>query len=129
MIEEAAAELHHQWLEAYRDKNGSQERIKNGENINASYYALNDVNKLENFESAKVAFECIKQGLDVERSCAVIHSAWVDRNQSWAPAYLKREYHLLSEEEKHKDRRVFRVVLKKCAELCPHIRRNYCARQ
>lgn len=125
VIEEAAAEFHKEWLKTYREKNGNKERVKNGQNINVSYYELNDINKFENFESAKVAFECIKQGLDIERSSAVIHSRWVDRNKSWASDHLKQEYNSLSDEEKNKDRNVFRVVLNKCEEECPHIRRGY----
>ena len=110
IIEDVAAQFHEEWLKAYRKKNGDKDRIKNGQNINVSYYELNDINKFENFESAKVAIECIKKGLDVEASSAVIHRQWVDRNKSWASAEQKQDYTLLSEEEKNKDRNVFKVA-------------------
>tara|TARA_B100001287_G_C22666830_1_gene523225 strand:+ start:284 stop:739 length:456 start_codon:yes stop_codon:yes gene_type:complete len=117
IIDVIANDIHSEWRKSWKKNpdniSGNDSRIKNGEDINRPFYDLkNPKNKHENLMSAIVGINCVLNGMSRECSSAIIHDAWVQRNQEWASDKQKISYCLLSEEEKEKDRMVYDFALK-----------------
>ena len=139
-IAQAADVLHEQWRESYRAANGDKPRwkplkdasiawVEQRSDIPASALKEEEGKKFidiaalpnsklppqysgENTAAAKGAVEAIAENprAGMEAFAAVVHTQWVGRNESWAPAELKVPYAELPEVEKEKDRVIIRVA-------------------
>lgn len=133
-----AGQLHDDWRRSRKLSSGEFEpRVKTTKDANwirsnktdqvdianTAYADLPTDWQAENQASAEVAVSLVQQTLEqgvafthdlIEAASAVIHVEWLNRNGDYAPAEQKVPYSKLSEEEKEKDRLMFRAAMKIC---------------
>lgn len=110
-----AGQLHEEWAEA-RNREPRMKPDGQGGEVDIANTAFLDLPykwQEENLLAGRSALAAvIEEEGNVEFAAVRIHRDWLSRNGEWAEPHQKRPYHLLSEEEKEKDRVLARAALK-----------------
>lgn len=110
-----AAQLHEEWAE-FRNREPRMKDDGQGGQVDIANTAFLDLPhkwQEENLLAGRSALAAVtEEEGNIESVAARIHRDWLSRNGEWAEEHQKRPYHLLSEEEKEKDRVLARAALK-----------------